>query len=315
VLGEVEILGQVRRAWQEAHRAGLAGPVLSQLFHKAVAFGKRVHSETSISRLPASASYAAVALARDVFGPDLKDRRVLVVGTGEVGEGVARCLLEYGGHATLVAHRQVERAESVARRYRADLALWDDLPRHLAETDIVISSTAAPHIILDWHHIAEAMRARDSRPLHLIDLAVPRDIDPTVGDLPNVFLHNIDDLQAVVQSTLNERQAAVPEIREMVEAETARFGAWLGERVAVPAIRQMRGRADEVARQEVEWAMSKLPDLSPRERRVVEAMAARIVGKLMHEPISKLKIEAQESTSDDYGINERKLREMFYTED
>jgi glutamyl-tRNA reductase len=314
VLGEVEILGQVQRAWQEAHRAGLAGPVLSQLFHRAVALGKRAHSETSISRLPASVSYAAVALARKVFGPDLRDRRVLVVGTGEVGEGVARCLYENGAHATVVAHRQITRAEGVAQRYRAELAGWHELPARLAASDIVISSTAAPHIILQKAQISEAMRGRESRPLHLIDLAVPRDIDPAAASVTNVHLHNIDDLHAVVQSTLNERQSAVPQIRDMVEQETLKFGDWLGEREAVPAIKHLRARADEVTRQEVERALSKLPGLSSRERRIIEAMADRIVGKLVHEPIMQLKSQALESAGADYAIDPQQLRDMFYTE-
>lgn len=314
VLGEVEILGQVQRAWQEAHRAGLAGPVLSQLFHKAVALGKRAHSETPISRLPASVSYAAVALARQVFGPDLANRRVLVVGTGEVGEGVARCLYEHGAHTTVVAHRQIERAEGVARRYHADLVRWEELPSQLASADIVISSTAAPHTIIQHDQIAVAMSGRGSRPLHLIDLAVPRDIEPSVGHLPGVRLHNIDDLQAVVQTTLKEREGAVPRIEGMAEAETRAFAAWLAQRGAVPAIKHMRERADEVARTELEWAMSKLPDLSPRERRIVEAMAARIVGKLMHQPIGELKAQASEAFGAEYDLDAEKIRAMFYSE-
>src|SRR5205823_1881918 len=156
VLGEVQILGQVQRAWQAAHEVGAAGPVLSQLFHKAVALGKRVHSETDISRQPASVSYAAVTLARQIFGRDLSDRRVLIIGTGEVGEGVARCLHEYGVRCTVVAHRQLERAHAVARRYSAEIATWDRLPDCLAAADIVVSSTAAPHFILQRKHVEEA---------------------------------------------------------------------------------------------------------------------------------------------------------------
>jgi glutamyl-tRNA reductase len=312
VLGEVQILGQVRRAWQAAHRAELAGPVLSQLFHRAVSLGKRVHSETPLSRLPASVSYAAVALARQVFGKELASRRVLVIGTGEVGEGVARCLFENGMAATVVAHRRLERAESVAHRYHAEVAPWEELPARLAEADVVISSTSAPHTILQKEQIARALAERPERPLHLIDLAVPRDIDPSAGDLDNVYLHNIDDLQAVVSSTLEERRAALPAIMAMVEAETARFDGWLRERAAVPAIREMRGRATEIGRREVEWALKKLPNLSERERGIVEAMAARIVGKLMHEPTGLLKAEAQ-SPHETYDISPEAMRSIFFS--
>jgi len=305
-------LGQVRRAWQAAHRAQLAGPVLSQLFHRAVALGKRVHSETPLSRLPASVSYAAVALAREIFGRDLASRRVLVIGTGEVGEGVARCLFENGMSATVVAHRRLERAESVARRYHAEMALWEELPARLAETDVVISSTAAPHTIVQKDQVANALAERPERPLHLIDLAVPRDIDPAAGELPNVYLHNIDDLQAVVSSTLEERKAALPAIMSIVQAETVRFDEWLRERAAVPAIRQMRGQADEIRQAEVDWALQKLPNLSERERAIVEAMAARIVGKLLHEPTGLLKAGAH-TGHENYDISPEQLERMFYS--
>jgi glutamyl-tRNA reductase len=319
VLGEVQILGQVQRAWQTAHSAGMAGPVLSQLFHRAVALGKRVHSETAISRLPASVSYAAVVLARQIFGPKLAERRVLVIGTGEVGEGVARCLYEQGVHATVVAHRQVERAHAVARRYQAEIAAWDELPARLAATDIVISSTAAPHYILQRQHIEDALQQRPagSRPLYLIDLAVPRDIDPAAAQLPGVHLQNVDDLQAVVRTTLEERRSALPEIEAMVETETVRFMDWLRARSTAPTIRELQSQAQEVTQRELGWALAKLPDLTPRERQVVEAMASRIAGKLIHGPIQWLKAraEANAEPEPDYGMSKLtpvELAGLFY---
>lgn len=317
VLGEVQILGQVQRAWQEAHQAGAAGPVLSQLFHRAVALGKRVHSETTVSRRPASVSYAAVALAKRIFGQALHSRRVLVIGTGEVGEGVARCLYEHGLHATVVAHRQLDRARSVARRYDAEVALWEELPSRLAEADILISSTSAPHTILQRQQIEEAMREREGKPLYLIDLAVPRDIDPDAASLPGVYLHNIDDLQEVVRTTLQERESALPVIEAMISAETARFGEWWRARSAAPTIRELRARADDVTRAELQRANAKLPDLSPREREVVEAMANRIAGKLLHGPIQWLKAQTLESDEPGYSIDALAPGEvagMFYAE-
>jgi glutamyl-tRNA reductase len=315
VLGEVQVLGQTHRAWQAAHRVGMAGPVLSHLFHRAVTLGKRVHSETAVSRQPASVSYAAVALAREIFGTALGDRKVLVIGTGEVGEGVARCLHDHGVRATVVAHRQVERAESLARRYQATVATWDELPACLEATDIVITSTAAPHTILQKQQVAEAIRERGGRPLYLIDLAVPRDVDPAVGSLPGVRLHNIDDLQAVVRTTLEERRAVLPAIEAMVAAETSSFEDWVRARPAVPAIKHLRSRALELARQEAEWALAKMPGLSPDERRIVRAMADRLAGKLMHEPISSLKARALEDTDSDYGATPGELHALFYAED
>ncbi|MFL5733044.1 MAG: glutamyl-tRNA reductase [Chloroflexia bacterium] len=302
VLGEVQILGQVQRAWRAAHEEGVAGPVISQLFHRAVTLGKRVHTETSISRRPASVSYAAVMLAREIFGPELGARRVVVIGTGEVGEGVARCLSEHGLRATVVAHRHMERAHAVAGRYGAEIATWDQLPDCLAEADIVISSTAAPHVILQYEHISEATARRGGRPLYLMDLAVPRDIDPAAAKLPGVRLHNIDDLRSVVRSTLAERRDALPRIDEMIDEETARFSGWLESRAAVPAIRELRAQAEEITRRELEWAMPKLAGLTPGERRVVEALAARISGKLLHGPIQRLKSQAAGALEPQYGL-------------
>lgn len=319
VLGEVQILGQVQRAWQTAHKAGTAGPVLSQLFHRAVALGKRVHSETNISRLPASVSYAAVVLARQIFGTQLENRHVLVIGTGEVGEGVARCLYDHGVHATVVAHRQVDRAREVARRYHADTAAWEDLPRYLGTADIVISSTAAPHYVLQRQHVADAVQMRGDRPLYLIDLAVPRDIDPAAAQLPGVYLHNMDDLQAVVRTTMEERQSALPEIGAMIDVETARFSDWLRARSTAPTIKELHEQAAEVTHRELDWALAKLPDLTPRERQIVEAMASRISGKLLHGPIQWLKAQAEgahdEGNEPDYGMNRlspKEITELFY---
>ncbi len=315
VLGEVQILGQVQRAWQAAHSAGTTGPVLSQLFHKAVAFGKRVHSETDISRRPASVSYAAVTLARQIFGNEVAGRRVLVIGTGEVGEGVARCLYEHGLHTTVVAHRQVERAHAVARRYHAEVITWDQLPRHLALADIVISSTAAPHIIIHRRQVDEAMRARPHRPLYLIDLAVPRDIDPASAEVEGVYLHDIDDLQAVVRTTLEERRQALPEIEIMVEQEAARFDDWLRARSVAPTIEALRAQADDVVKRETEWALSRLSHLSERDRQVVEALAARVAGKLLHGPIQWLKGRALDSAPPSYDLTREQFVRLFYGAD
>ena len=318
VPGEVQILGQVQRAWQAAHKAGAVGPVLSQLFHKAVALGKRVHSETDISRRPASVSYAAVVLAKRILGAQLGARRVLVIGTGEVGAGVARCLQEHGLQATLIAHRQLERAHSVARQYEAEVAGWDELPDHLASADVVISSTAAPHTVLQREHIQEAISNRPDRPLYLIDLAVPRDIDPLAAKLPGVHLHNIDDLQAVVQTTLEERRSALPQIERMVRAEVSEFTHWLNARTTFPTIKTLREQADAVVERELQWAFAKMSDLSPRERQVVEAMAARITGKLLHGPIQWLKSQGltQNTIEPDYGISSmdaRQIADLFYS--
>lgn len=321
VLGEVQILGQVQRAWQVAHKLDMAGPILSQLFHWAVALGKRVHSETSISRHPASVSYAAVVLARQIFGAQLVGRHALVIGTGEVGEGVARCLHDYGVSATIVAHRHFERATEIARRYEANTAQWEEMPHYLADADIVISSTSAPHFILQKQHIEEARSRRESRPLYLVDLAVPRDIDPEVAGIDGVFLHNVDDLQAVVNATMDDRRSSVPEIEGMISREGARFADWLKARSTAPTIKELQVQAGEITRKELEWAIAKLPNMSEREIQVVEALAARIAGKLLHGPIQWLKAQAEGARlpltghEPDYGMSKlsaAELEELFY---
>ena len=316
VLGEVQVLGQVQRAWRDAHEVDAAGPVLSHLFHKAVALGKRVHSETGISRKPASVSYAAVVLAKQVLGAQLKARRVLVIGTGDVGEGVARCLHEHGLLATVVTHRQVEQAQDMARRYEADVATWEDLPEQLAMADVVISSTAAPHTVLQHEHIREAISRRPGRPLYLIDLAVPRDIDPSAADIPGVQLHNIDDLHAVVHTTLEERRSTLPRINEMVAAEVRDYIRWLTARDTFPTIKTLSEQADMIAERELKWALDKLPDLSPRERNIIQTMATRITGKMLHGPIQWLKTQAENNSEPDYGMSSldpRQFAGLFLT--
>lgn len=321
ILGEVQILGQVQRAWQMAHQAGIVGPVLSHLFQTAVALGKRVHTETSISRHPASISYAVVVLARQTFGPRLAERNVLVIGSGQVGEGVVRCLYEHGVHATVVAHRHIERAQAVAWRYHADTAPWGELPQRLADSDIVISSTAAPHFILQQRQMEVAMRGRAGRPLYLLDLAVPRDIAPDAADVPGVHLHTLDELQAVVRSSVEERRSVVPEVEAMVDGEVARFVAWLRARSTAPLIGEAQAQAHAIKRQELEWAFAKLSDLDEHERRVVEALASRLVGKMLHGPIQSLKAQAESGGASelDYSLEalagrltDPALAQLFY---
>ncbi|HEX6507985.1 MAG TPA: glutamyl-tRNA reductase [Chloroflexota bacterium] len=311
ILGEVEILGQVQRAWQMAHQAGVAGPVLSQLFQKGVALGKRVRTETSISRHPASISYAAVVLARQIFGPQLAERKALVIGSGQVGEGVAGCLYEHGVRATIVAHRHVNRTRDVARRYHADIVQWDELPRCLAQSDLVISSTAAPHSILHQRHVVEAMRGREGQPLYLLDLAVPRDVAPDATEVPGVHLHNLDDLHAVVQSSVEERRSSVPEVEAMVDGEVARFGAWLRARNAAPLIGEAQAQAQVIKQQELGWAYAKLSDLDERERRVVETLASRLVGKMLHGPIQWLKAQAESGVASEPDYSSKALADRL----
>jgi glutamyl-tRNA reductase len=299
VPGEVQPLGQTTAPWPPAQPAGVAGPVCSALFQRALAAGKRVRSTTAISALPASISYAAVSLVRRILGR-LEGRRVLVVGAGVMGEAVARCLMENGAGALLVANRHAARALALAAAHGGSAVAWDDLPVALAAADVVISATDAPGFVLPMDLVRKASHARPETPLHLIDLAVPRDIDPECAGLPGVFLHNIDDLRDVVDAGLAARRAALPAATAIVEEEAAAFRAWLESRRAAPTIEALRRRADAIRQNETEWALSHLNDLSARDRQIVEALAARLVGKLLHEPTVRLRELAAAPEGDTY---------------
>jgi glutamyl-tRNA reductase len=304
VPGEVEVLGQVRRAWEVARGAETTGPVLSQLFHRAVSLGKRVRSETAIGRRPASVSSAAVQLARQVVGRELRDRHVLIIGSGDVGRSLARCLFEHGARPTVVAHREVERARDLASRYHGRLVTWDRLPEQLARADIVISSTAAPHFVLRHELLERVVQQRTARPLCMIDLAVPRDIEPSVAGLPGVQLHDIDDLRDVIEDSIAQRRAELPRIERMIDAEIARFEAWILARSVAPAIRQLEAEAERIVRSETDRALARLPGASPLERRTIETLASRIAGKLLHANIERIKAMAGDAARLENGADE-----------
>jgi len=286
--GEVQILGQIKHAWAAAHAAGVAGPVCSALFQRALAAGKRVRNETPISTLPASVSYAAVALVRRILG-SLSGRQVLVIGAGAMGEGVARCLMANGAGTLLVANRHPERAAALAAAQGGRPVAWAAIPAALRQVDIVISATDAPGFVLDAATVHAARPSGTAAPLHLIDLAVPRDIDPACADLPGVFLHNIDHLRAVIDSALTARRQVLPQATAIVADEAQAFLAWLDERRAAPTIAALHQQAETIRRQETDWALARLSTLSAHDRQIVEALASRLVGKLLHGPTVRLR--------------------------
>jgi len=295
VIGEVQILGQVRRAHEIALDAGSAGPVISQLFSKGVHVGKRVRQQTRISEGAASISYAAVELARKIFDT-LAGRRILIVGAGKMGVLAAKNLKGQGAHSLYVANRTRERADELAARIGAQTVPFSTIESFLAEVDIVITSTGAPEPIITAGAVSAAMRRRRGEPLFLIDIAVPRDIDPRVHDMEGVFLYNIDDLSAVVQANLAEREQCVAEARRIVDQEAARFSAWLRERLAVPVITALRQKVRETTDQEVERFLRRLSHLPEREKEQVRALARAIAGKILHEPTIRLKSSVMDGT-------------------
>lgn len=308
VPGEMQILGQIREAGERARAAGTLGPALAMLFNVAVRCGRRARRETSIAQRPVSVSHAAVALALEHFG-DLKGKTFLLVGSGKMGETAARQLQDAGARHFIVANRSLERACSLARHYGGTPVLLDETPSRLAQVDAVISCTAAPHLILTARHITTALGARRSEgPLLLIDLAVPRDIDPTVANLPGVQLYDIDSLQSVVDRNLALRNGERDAVEAIVEEELATFADWARTRSVVPTISRLRQTAEQIRQAEVHKALRRLGPLGDREREIIDAMTRGIINKLLHEPTIRLKETAGQAEGLRY---QQALSELF----
>jgi glutamyl-tRNA reductase len=288
VLGEAEILGQVRVAFAAATAANTHNAILSQLFHAAIRAGRRARSETQIGRHAVSVSSTAVALAKRTLG-ELSARTVLVVSAGEAGKLAARNLAKHGASRLLVTSRNRDRAQELAADLGGEPVAFDRLGAAMAEADIVISSSAAPDFLIGAREVRQALASRNGRPLLLIDIAVPRDIDPAVRDLPQVHLYDIDDLHAVVEENLNSRQQEVASVERIIDEGLARLTAWLRARGVVPTVAALRERADTVREAELARTLRRLPDLTAKERAAIEAMANALIKKLLHDPIDRLK--------------------------
>jgi glutamyl-tRNA reductase len=284
VPGEGEILGQVRGAYE----AGAAGGLLDRLFRQALHAGKKVRSQTAIGESPASVSSAAAALAEQVFG-ELRGRKILVVGAGKVSELAARNLLSRGAEIAFVANRTLDRATELARRFGAEALPLERVEDELAVADVVVASTSAPGFVVRKEQVARAARARRGRPLFLIDLAVPRDLDPAINELDGCYLYDIDDLEAVVAETLAGRRREAERAEAIVAEEAEDFRAWQASLEVVPAIASLRARAEEIRSAELRKAEARLGRLSDAERSVVESVTAQIVNKLLHLPTVRMK--------------------------
>jgi glutamyl-tRNA reductase len=277
VPGEGEILGQVRAAFEAAS----PGPVLDHVFRQALAVGKRVRSETAIGESPASVSSAAAALAAQVFG-DLRGRLVLLVGAGRIGELAAANLASRGAVIAYVANRTVETAAALARRFGGEAVALEEIPARLGSVDVVVSSTSSPEQVVR----AADVPARRRRPLFLIDIAVPRDLDPAIQELDGCFLYDIDDLEAVVAETLAGRRTEAERAEQLVAEEVDRFRSWEASLDVVPAIASLRARAEEIRSAELAKLRGRL---SEDERRTVESVTSQILNKLLHLPTVRMK--------------------------
>lgn len=289
VLGEAQIQGQVREAWENCRQA--SGVVLNRLFHTSLQVAGRVRNETSISRGAASVSSAAVQLSKKIFG-SLTGRRAMVLGAGEMAELALECLASEGVRTAIVANRTFERATELAARHGATAMHYDDCWSQLAEVDILLCSTAAPHPIVLVDHIMPSLNARGDRPLCVLDVALPRDVDASVGTLDNVYLYNIDDLQAVIASSLERRRSYLPSAEQLIGSETERYWDWLAGLEAVPVVTQFRAEMERVRARELEEALKRLKHLCPEDHAVIERFSRAMMNKFLHEPSVRLKAAA-----------------------
>jgi glutamyl-tRNA reductase len=292
VLGESEILGQVKVAIQHARESGSAGRHLDELFRRAIACGKRARSETGISRGAQSVGAAAVELARQIFG-SLSGQTVLILGAGKMSARVAQCLVSSGARRVLVSNRTFDRAQELAQTWSDDglntcAVTWDEFPRYLSEADIVIASTRAPGYILTPAQLAPAMKGR-RRPLLLVDIAVPRDIDPACSRFDDAFCFDVDDLQNVVMRGAQARRSEVAGVETIIEQELSAWTNWERSSGSRGALAALAGHANQVRDSEVQTALAKLEHLSARDRAVVESLARAVAGKLMHAPLAHLR--------------------------
>lgn len=298
VVGEAQIQGQVRSAYELARSEGvLTGPVMPRLFESALRVGGRIRSETKLGTGAASIPSAALELGRKIFG-SLKGRSALVIGAGEMSEVTVRCLRDEGVADVAVVNRTEARARELAGMLNARAVPFSGMPEALAAADIVVTATAAPHVVLT-HELVAAASARRTGPLLILDIALPRDVDATVADLDNVFLYDIDDLSQVVEGNLEKRHSEIEAAADIVAAETAAFQRWYRGREVVPVITDLRAWAEEVRAQETDRAMRALRDLSEEDRAAVEGMTRRLVAKLLHHPTTRLRDADDEKISAD----------------
>ncbi|HUO74247.1 MAG TPA: glutamyl-tRNA reductase [Solirubrobacteraceae bacterium] len=288
IVGEAEIQGQVRRSYDAALTKETTGPLTSRLFKAALATGKRVRTETGISERQLSLPGVAVALARELLGA-LEGREVVIVGTGETSELTARALADSGGNTVFVASRRRDRAVGLARRYGGRSVSFDELPLALTRADIVVAATASPHLLLEARELAEVMDARSGRPMLLIDLAVPRDIDASCGEIGGASLYDIDDLQAVIARNRRVRQAEARKAEGIIEEEIQQFATWLGSLEVLPTVAALRTHATAIAEQIVRENAGKWESASPRDLERVDALARAVVNRLLHDPTVRMK--------------------------
>lgn len=292
VVGEPQILGQIKSAYRDATECRTVGVILNRLLHKTFSVAKRVRSETMIGSHAVSISYAAVELARKIFG-ELRDKKVMLIGAGEMAELAAEHFLAQGVRQMTVANRTLERAVELAHRFKAETVPFAHVLDTLKGMDIVLTSTGSPEPILRYQDVKKRMRERRNKPLFFIDIAVPRDIEPMVNKIDNVYLYDIDDLQGIIDLNKEERRKEAELAEHIIAEETIKFRDWLSTLDVVPTIVGLREKAEVIRQSELQKTLSHLPGLSEKERQAIEALTESIVKKLLHDPILFLKKKAE----------------------
>lgn len=306
VVGEPQILGQVTRALELARGQNAAGPMLNRLFQSAIHAGKRVRTETAISRNPASVSSLAASLSERAVH-NISEAQIVILGAGEMAELAVEALRKRGVNRILVVNRTLERAQSLVQRWDAQATTFENIGAALASADILIASTGAPHTLVTREMVKEAMNIRAERPLVMIDIAVPRDIDPDITDIPHVRLYDMDSLNDKLENSLAERMAEVPQVKSIVEEEVLAFEDYMKSLEMIPIIADMRQQAESIRQSVLKKSLNRMPDLTDAERDRIEAMTQALVKKILDAPTQRLRAEAACPHAPEYAAVARTL--------
>jgi glutamyl-tRNA reductase len=309
VVGEPQILGQIKVAYRVAHASKTTGTLLNKLLHKAFSVAKRVRSETNIGNRAVSVSFVAVELAKKIFA-QLEEKEVLIIGAGEMCELAAQHLVRAGVKKVLVTNRTWERAMELAEQFHGEALPFTELPHALLRADIIISSTGSPDIIVGRKEISTVIKKRKNNPLFFIDIAVPRDIDPQVNSIDNVYLYDIDDLKEVAEANIKDRQHEARKAEVIVATEVEQFCRWYQSLESVPTIVFLQEKMEEMRKKELEKTLAALPNVSIKERRAMEALSEALVKKILHGPLTLLKKHGRNSEGESYVDVVKKLFQL-----
>ncbi|MBE1554555.1 glutamyl-tRNA reductase [Sporosarcina limicola] len=307
VLGETQILGQVRDSFLKAQEIGTTGTVFNELFKQAVTLAKKAHSETAIGENAVSVSYAAVELGKKIFG-SLNHKHIAILGAGKMGELAIKNLHGSGAGKVTVINRTLAKAEELAEKFGGVAKSIQELQCTLLEADILISSTGATGFVIDYELMQFVEKLRKGRPIFMVDIAVPRDLDPRIGDLPNVFLYDIDDMQGIVEANLAERKRAAEEIGIMIEREIMLFKEWVATLGVVPVISALRQKAHRIQSETMASIENKMPDLTEREKKILSKHTKSIVNQLLKDPI----LQAKELAMDSKAVEKLELFQQIF---